>query len=71
MTCIKCGKKSYAQPHNLKAHGTTEENYMCFLCARKYKHHYGKMDYKSFRDIRYLAYLRELWLSMNDNRKKT
>jgi len=71
MICIKCGKKSYAQPHNLKKCGTTEENYMCFSCSRKFKHYKGKLNMKSFHDIRYFAYLRELGLSMNDNMEKT
>jgi hypothetical protein len=68
MICIKCGKKNYAQPHNLKKCGTTDENYMCFYCSRKYKHHYGKINMKPQYDIKYLAYLRVI---NSDNRKKT
>ena len=71
MKCIVCGKKGYVQPHNLKKSGTTEETYMCKEHSILYKHHHGKMNFDSNRDIKYLAYLRELWLSMNDNRTKT
>lgn len=60
MKCVKCGKKSYAQPHNLRKCGTTEENYMCFSCARKYKHFRGHYDKQPLEDLKYLAYLRTL-----------
>jgi len=60
MICIKCGKKSYAQPHNLRKTGTTEKNYMCFGCSRKYKHFHGKYEKRPLEDIKYLAYLRTL-----------
>jgi protein-arginine kinase activator protein McsA len=60
MICIKCGKKTYAQPHNLRKNGTTEKNYMCFSCARKYKHFHGHYEKKTLEDLKYLAYLRTL-----------
>jgi DNA-directed RNA polymerase subunit RPC12/RpoP len=58
MICIKCGKKNYAQPHNLRRNETTEENYMCFDCSHKYKHHHGKINMDAQYKIKYLAYLR-------------
>ena len=60
MICIKCGKKSYAQPHNLKKSGTTEKNYMCIHCSRKFKHFIGHYDKQPLNDIKYLAYIRTL-----------
>lgn len=60
MICIKCGKKGYAQPHNLRKSGTTEKNYMCFACSRKYKHFHGHYEISYLNDLKYLAYLRTL-----------
>lgn len=60
MICIKCGKKGYAQPHNLRKNGTTEKNYMCISCSRKYKHFTGHYEVSYLNDLKYLAYLRTL-----------
>jgi hypothetical protein len=58
MSCVKCGKRHYAKPCNLKRSKTTEETYMCFSCTRKFKHFRGKMDMSPQNKIKYLAYLR-------------
>ncbi|MCJ7637214.1 MAG: hypothetical protein MUO21_06960 [Nitrososphaeraceae archaeon] len=60
MICIKCGKKGYAQPHNIKKSGTTEKTYMCSVCSKKYKHFRGHYEKKTLDDIKYLAYLRTI-----------
>jgi hypothetical protein len=60
MICIKCSKKSYAQPHNLRKCGTTEKNYMCKDCSRKFKHFKGHYEVNTLNDIKYLAYLRTI-----------
>lgn len=65
MKCIRCGKKNYAQPHNLRKAGTTEKTYMCSKCSKKYKHFYGHYEKKTLEDIKYLAYLRTLRVIYN------